>query len=270
MNSTGLLVLGGLLQGAGKGLADQYEERRQEALAALKRQYDVEDRDTKIAADAANTQAEIQGRKDIVSLTGDTNIKTEKVKGEEDRITAAARGEVEQQNIKLKGSIDLSNDTAIEKLKHDHNLDEITAKSLADTQHDLKLAHITPDHYEISANGQIIIYKKDGSAYVRGQSGDFVPKGSSDDTSFSGLLGNGEAAPAPKAAPGPVDAPAAPKANPNGNVKAQALARLPGLYAQAQQNPEQFRKQYPGMFDASGNLRPIEELKTQIENRYGE
>jgi hypothetical protein len=193
MKSGGYFILGGLLQGVGKGLEQDYQNKRQMALLALKRQYDVQDAATAHEYKLDETAAETEAKKGLLGVTGEQNRQTEEVKGAQDRLTEAAKNTNTQANIVLKGNIDLTHDQKIEAIKHDYNLDEITARSLADTQHDLKLAHITPDHYEVSANGQIIIYKKDGTAFVRGRAGDFVPRGSSDDdggASITGEMGN--------------------------------------------------------------------------------
>ena len=60
--------------------------------------------------------------------------------------------------------------------------------------------------------------------------------------------------------------------NPNGRLKAAALSQLGNTYAKIKANPgaaEDFRKQYPGMFDANGNLLPRQVLIDRVNQRYG-
>jgi hypothetical protein len=51
--------------------------------------------------------------------------------------------------------------------------------------------------------------------------------------------------------------------------RAAALAALGTAYAEASQNPSSVRTKYPALFDASGNLRPKDELIGQVNARYG-
>lgn len=248
---TGLMVLGGLLQGVGKGIENENEARRQEALLNLKHQFDVEQNTADNAAAQKRIETQVQGRIDAINATGDVNQQTEKVKGE-----------VDQANIRLTKSLDYSNDKNLKAIQQKYDLNKIQAQSVADTARDAKKAHIEVDHYEIAANGQIVIWKKDGTAFTRGADGSFVPRKSADDDSLD-IPGMTGATASSSAAPAPAKAPA------NDQIKGQALARLPGLYAQAQQNPQAFKQQYPGFFDANGNLRPIDELRQQVVDRYG-
>jgi hypothetical protein len=55
-------------------------------------------------------------------------------------------------------------------------------------------------------------------------------------------------------------------------VKADALANLGNVYAQISANPAaaaQYKRQYPGMFDANGNLLPKDVLIQRVNQRYG-
>jgi hypothetical protein len=52
-------------------------------------------------------------------------------------------------------------------------------------------------------------------------------------------------------------------------MQASALAALGTAYARASQNPQATRSQYPGMFDAQGNLLPKDVLIQRIKQRYG-
>jgi hypothetical protein len=84
----------------------------------------------------------------------------------------------------------------------------------------------------------------------------------------STLASDGKA-PSSKSSPVQQAAPAASPTSDQDAVRKQALARLPGLYAEARSDPDKYRNQYPGFYDASGKLRPINELKDQINSRYG-
>lgn len=185
------------------------------------------------------------------------------------------------EEITLKGNIDLSNDKAIEEVKNTYQLGQIQAKALADYQHDALLNHTTPDHYEKTTDGRIVIWNKDGSTRgALGPDGQFIPSGASESTSHSddgeggtisdtiAARGGGGGEPA-TGQPQPKSKPPAQASSGSANIKGQALARLPGLYMQIRQDPAKYRQQYPGMFDANGNLLPIDQLKDRINQRYG-
>ena len=219
---TGLMILGGLLQGAGKGIENEWEARRQEALLDLKRQYEIEDRDANNTADVEKERIRTAGNLAVVKETGAQNRQTEEVKGEQDRKNEAVKAENKAAEIRLTKGLDLSNDKVIEQLKHKYALSEIDARSLADTAREAKLAHIEVDHYEVAANGQIVIWKKDGTAFIRGGDGAFVPKGSKNDDDEDTTITGERASRAAPAAQAPK--PAAKK--PDQSVLAQ-LRRLP-------------------------------------------
>jgi hypothetical protein len=125
----------------------------------------------------------------------------------------------------------------------------------------------TPDHYESTANGQIVIWNKDGTTRgAIGNDGQFVPPGSDngDEPTITGTAaerGAGGAKPAAAAAK-PSDTAG------NARQKAQAIASLGNAYAAASANPEEYRQQYPGMFDAGGKLLPRKVLIDRINQRY--
>lgn len=255
MKSSGYFVLGGLLSGVGQGLVSQEETNRQNALLALKRQYDVEDRDARIqgAIDLAKTNNE--GRKEIVQATGEENRKTENVK---------LAGDLTK--IDFKGKIDFKNDTALEALKHKYNISEATVKAGLDLQKDLAVAGATVDHWETTTDGRLVAFNKKGDRLGQTEvPGTFQTKKSGSDDDEEGSISGEQSsrgAPAPAAAK-PAAAPA------KNNAKADALARLGNIYAAASQDPEKYRSQYPGMFDANGKLLPKEQLIARVNQRYG-
>jgi hypothetical protein len=129
MKSTGMFIAGGLLAGAGQAITKAAEERRQNALLALKRQWDTED--TAVADQHALDveAAKAQGRVLEIQATGEQNRQTEGVKrraGPDDRRCQGHRRG--RKTAEFKGNIDLSHDRAIEGLKHNYNLSEIQAR----------------------------------------------------------------------------------------------------------------------------------------------
>jgi hypothetical protein len=266
MKSGGLFVLGGLLAGAGKAITDNYEERRQMALLDLKRQWDTEDSVAAHQNKLDELQAQGQNQIDVINATGERNIATEKERGTQQRLTEATRGAEDRKTAEIKGNIDLSHDTQIEAIKHKYSLTEIQATAIAAYQKDAKLNHMQPDHYEKTADGHIVIWNKDGTTRgAIGTDGQFVPpgSGSDDEPTITGTAAdrNGGAKPAAAAAK-PSDTAG------NARQKAQAIASLGNAYAAASANPEEYRQQYPGMFDADGKLLPRKVLIDRINQRY--
>lgn len=266
MNAGGLAIVGGLLKGVGAGITADYEAKRQNALLALKRGWETQDAATAARTKAAQNATDYEQKKGLLGVEHGYRVDENAAKAADDRLTVVAKAGVDAKMLEIKGDIDLSHDKAIEALKHNYNLDEITARSLADTQHDLKIAHITPDHYEVGQNGQIVIWKKDGTAFVRGTGGDFVPKGSSEDDGGASITEARNARGASTTSDS--GTPAAPAANPK---KAQVLAMLGNAYAEAASNPQaaqEMRTKYPGMFNADGSLKPRSELLNLVNQQF--
>lgn len=148
-------VLGGLLQGLGQGVSNLYEERRQNALAALKRQEDVEDRDAKIAGAQDIAQIQTQGRKEVISLTGEENRKTEELKGRQRLEEIKTKGE---QDIKVEG-VKFSNQKQLDELGA--NLDIKKDKASQLLKKDIDGGQV--DHIDAADDGSMIVTYKNGT-----------------------------------------------------------------------------------------------------------
>jgi hypothetical protein len=261
VGATGLYVLGGLLGGAGQAITNEAEQRRQDALSALKRQYEVEDRNYNAAADLAKSKQAGENALAVVRATGTENRSTEVVKTQADAYLA-----------RLKGSIDLSNTTQIKALEHTYNVSEETVRAALDLKKQLAVAGQTVDHWAVTTDGKMVAFNKQGGVLRYSQNpGSFVPDGESispDDTGGSSTIsGAAEArgkptgkAPAKAASPG------------SEGIKAETLAQLGNVYMEISGNPEraaEYRQRYPAMFDANGKLLPKDVLIERVNQRYG-
>lgn len=258
MKSGGMLIVGGLLQGLGKGVENEWEARRQAALAELQRQQAVEDRDAKLKGAQTVAETEAAGRLAVVKETGAENRQTEETRGTQARLTEVTKG-AEARTTK---AFEVRTDAAMEKLKSAlKTREDAVSKKLA-----YELDQGGVQSVQVGADGTPVVVYKDGRTEER-PGIKLQLKGSADDDtgSISAAIDkrNGKA-PAPAAA----SAVAKPANSETAHIKGQALAQLPGLYAQIEQNPQKYRTQYPGMFDANGNLLPISVLKQRIDQRY--
>lgn len=250
-------VLGGLLQGLGKGVSDLYEERRQNALANLKRQQDVEDRDAKIAGAKDLAQIQTQGRKEVIELTGDQNRKTEEVKG---------RQRLEE--IKTKGDVDVKIEGV--KFENDKQLKRLGAEL------DIKKDRASQELARDIDGGKVssIEAADDGTMLVTYKNGTVVPKNvklrekssSSDDEegSISAELngrkpgsGGGAAQPAAK----PAQATNAPKKNEA--VRNKAYNALANAY------PSATPQTHPSFFNPDGTKKSAAQLRKEIDQATG-
>jgi hypothetical protein len=167
MSSTGDFILGGLLSGAGQAITKNADQARIDALEALKRQYQVEDRNYAADQEMQRTDAEIQGRKEIVGMTVEGNIATQRVKTAGDAYLA-----------QLRGTIDLNNTKVIEQLKHTYSISEDQVKSALDLQKELALAGQTVDHWAVTTDGKMVAFNKQGGVLrTSAHPGSFVPTG---------------------------------------------------------------------------------------------
>jgi hypothetical protein len=133
----------------------------------------------------------------------------------------------------------------------------------------------TVDHWDVTSDGKMVAFNKQGKVLAASSHpGSFnpsnQPKNEDDgDGSISGQRAARNGKPAPAAAePAPSKAPSPGSSN----IKAQALANLGNVYMEISGHPEkaqQYRLQYPGMFDANGKLLPKDSLIERINQRYG-
>jgi hypothetical protein len=189
----------------------------------------------------------------------------------------------EQQNIVLKGKIDLSNSATIEGLKNKYALSEDALKAALDLQNNLKLAGVTADHWAVTTDGKMVAFNKQGGVLrYSANPGSFIPSGESkSDDGLGGLGGDGsisgERASRGGTGKAPAKSAAAPSAKPSSSgdipgARGAALAKLGNVYAQVSANPAaktQYMQQYPGMFDENGNLLPRDVLIQRVNQRFG-
>jgi hypothetical protein len=249
MGVAGGYIAAGLLQGLGKGLSQDYEERRQVSLAALKRSWDQED--------AATAQADRIATLDHASEL-DTNkaVTVAKVAGEEQRLT---RTQEQADRITLEG-VKFGHDVSLTKLKAGLDKSNDAASKLLSAQIDAGQVNTT----HIGDDGSLVVVYKDGHSEKNDSIKVHIPTGKEGDDE-GGTIAAAQARqnggkPAPKKGEvGSQDIP---------GEKGAALAALGNAYAKATQDPDAVRRQYPAMF-RNGKLRPIGELKAEINSRYG-
>ena len=278
MGSGTSFLVGGLLSGLGSGLTQHAAQVRENALIALRRQYQQEDdareeQQTIASEGRAETRAiaahEREGALKVgllelasrhKRLEGETQQQWEerliRIRGEESRKTATHQGGI---------------DRSLENLR---SRNDITEGQLADARKlaaDAKLRGETVDHWEVTTDGKLVGLSATGKVIAKSTSpGSFNPsRGGRDEDSSDGSSqiraaqerqgggGSAKGEPAPKAAkPKPRDDNAA-------AARAKALATLGQVYANA--TPEE----YPGLF-RNGVKIPIEEAKRLIYQRYPE
>jgi hypothetical protein len=263
-------IIGGALQGYGEGL------EKQETAAQLQYQRDMaleQLRATNQSASAVQ-QSQLTDERDASHQAREFAYGTSK---------EAQKQTYEQSNIRLKGSIDLSNDKQLEAVKQRYKLTDIQAQSMADIQKDVAVAGQTVDHWAVTTDGKMVAFNKQGGVLRYSENpGSFIPSGESQNGSDTGVgIGGatGGSIAGERSARGSTPAPAAqqkPTAQKGSsaapaqpaNTKAAALAQAGNVYAAASQNPAAYRSKYPGMFDAQGNLLPRDEVVARIEQAY--
>jgi hypothetical protein len=260
-------IIGGALSGLGEGLEKQTILNNEDA-----RQQRLQEATSAREMALANLNSHLQDTRDANHQARDFAYGT---------ATNAQKQGFEQQNIRLKGSVDLTNDKTIEGLKHQYNISEDQIKSMLDLKKDLAVAGQTADHWGVTTDGRMVAFNKQGGVLrYSANPGSFVPSGESLSDGGTGVgTIDGEAA--SRNGAGGVSSTATPAAStkPTGQsspdqarVKADALANLGNIYAQISANPAaaaQYKRQYPGMFDANGNLLPKDALIQRVNQRYG-
>lgn len=168
-------IIGGALAGLGDGLEKQttmnYQSSRDElinqrevALAKLRGEIDRGN-----TAEQYNLMDRNAGRDDARGFAYGTQ-------------TAGQKQAFETQNIILKGNIDLTNDKTIAGLKHTYDLSEQAADDARELANQLTLNGVTVDHWEISTDGKLGAYSKDGHLLTQTMKpGSFQTKQTGDD-----------------------------------------------------------------------------------------
>lgn len=251
MASSGTMhILGGLLAGAGKGLALQHEERRQLALANLKRSWDTEDAAAAARSAEALQRQKHEGQKELLTLGGEIDKEKIETQGEVTVKVEAKKSQFDIDRDKAKAV----NEATIEKLKSQLRMKEDAASVRLLSQ----LESSETASVETAEDGTMIIVKKGGGYEVTPHK--LHVKSDSEGGGFS-LSGERERR------QGGDKAPEKPKED-NSARRQQALAALANTYHQAKNNPEEFKRRYPGWFNRDGTLKPMEELKATINRTY--
>lgn len=263
----------GLLKGLGSGLAMEAEQRRENALIALRRQYQQEDiaaTETRTIAaegraedrDIRKDEREFGVKKELVEIAQRYKQQENETNQQYEERLIRLRADEDRKSKTWQGNIDKT----MEKLKHQFNLTELQAKEAAELASDLEKAGKVADHWEVTSDGRLVGVSSTGQVIARSRNaGSFIPSrggnaDDGDDTSGGTIAGarartgGGEAPTAAKPTP-------APKADPNSNERATALARLGNVYHHA--TPEE----YPGLF-RNGKKISMEEAKRLIRERY--
>lgn len=270
-------IAAGLLKGLGAGLTAEYEKRREDALIALRRQYQTEDADL-----AYQRLQETEGRaekRDIASDEREANVKTgllalaQKYKQEENETNF----DYEQRLRRLQADLDKgkathqgSIDAGLKRLQSTLDLTEAQQRAKLELEAEIKKAGQVVDHWAVTSDGKLVGVSATGQVIAKSRHpGSFnAPGGSSDDEGDGG--GSISAArdrrdgkaPAPKkdtaAKPAPKEPDAAAE---NKRQREAALARLGNVYHRA--TPQE----YPGLF-RNGKKITMEEAKQRIHERY--
>lgn len=262
-------IIGGALAGYGDGLQQQTllnnENQRQEqlaeltaareqALASLQHGYKMDEQQSENAA-VDQRDANHQARDFAYSSATNTQKQA-----------------FEQQNIRLKGNVDLTNDKTIAALRNQYSLNEDQVKSMLELKNQLAVAGQTADHWGVTTDGRMVAFNKQGGVLRYSENkGSFIPSGESQngDDSLGGagtIAGERGSRGGTVAAPDPAASSSTPAAQGN---QAAALAQLGNVYAAASQNPAAYRAKYPGMFDAQGNILPKDVVIQRLTQSYG-
>lgn len=224
-------IAAGLLKGLGAGLTAEYEKRREDALIALRRQYQTEDADI-----AYQRLQETEGRAETRAIAADereANVKTgllvlaQKYKKEENETAF----EYEQRLKRLQSQLDKderthqgSIDAGLRRLDSKLKLTEAQEAAKIELENDIKKAGQVVDHWAVTSDGKLVGVSSTGQVIAKSRHpGSFNPPGSSSDDeggSEGGSISAARArrdgtAPPPKPAEKPAAKPKASQAAPN-------------------------------------------------------
>ncbi len=194
MKATGLAIVGGLLKGVGSGLQADYEDRRQLALANLKRGWDQEDAATAAAAKTAADARDFEQKKELLKLGAGYDAEKIEATGQQNRLTKAQET---ADQVKLE-TVKFNNEASLERLKSTLDIKEDAASKRLAAEID---------------KGQVksIDAAEDGTMLVTYNNGDVIkktvklrPPGSAKDDDEGGTIADaqnrrGGAAPKPAA-----------------------------------------------------------------------
>jgi len=183
-------ILGGALQGAGKGLAMQGQERAQSAASDLefRRRMALENLRNENQSARMREQADLNDRNDAraTSRKTDASIVTDNARTGND--------------VKLEG-VRASNQQALARLNSQLNMSEFEKKQAVELQNDLTKAGQKAAKFEVTADGRMVAYSETGQVLRASPPGTFNPSGSSDTTGLGSIIEQARAGKNPPAAP---------------------------------------------------------------------
>lgn len=237
MKSGTAFILGGLLQGAGKGITNLHEERRQNALLKLKRDQELENRSLDAAEVEAKRVADLAAKKELLREASEQDIEKAKITSNLKRAEREVDYTYDVKLENVRSGLKVKEDAASKRLAAE--IDKGQVKSI-----------------EAADDGTMLVAYNDGTVVKKNiKLRETRASGGEDDIpTISAARGERGSTPVAK--------PAAPASTDIPGEKGAALARLGQVYANA--TPDR----YPGLF-RNGKKIPIEEAKQLIYQRYG-
>lgn len=249
MNASGTAIFGGLLQGAGKALTTNYEERRQNALLALKRGWEKEDAAAATAAATSKDERDFDQQKELLGLGHEQKLEETAVSAREQRLTDSQ-----------KRAIDFSYDVKLEEVRAGLDIKKSAAEKKLAAEIDSGQIQST----RVGEKGELVKIYKSGKVEVDRGVKINLPSSEDEDESISSIRDRRKGGAQPQEKP-------AAENNGNAAQRAQVLARLGNAYAHAASSPqakEEARRKYPGMFNPDGSLKPREELIRIVNQQF--
>ena len=175
-------LLGAVLRGVGGWMVHEAQVQEEFNLAQMKADI-LASREVALE----NLRAQHQSERDATQHANE--LEQIDRTGEQNRLTSLTQGAVQarrdeandardlEKSITLKG-IDLKNDTALEKFRHQNDLSEIQARAAADLQNSLTEAGQTVDRIVFTKDGRGVAYSKLGKKIGETGAGIFNPTGS--------------------------------------------------------------------------------------------
>jgi hypothetical protein len=221
-------VLGGFLEGAGKGLAMQGQERAAQAAADLESRRRIALENLRAENNSANSrlQADLNDRNDARATARKTDATI---------VTDSARTENDIRLEGVRSSNQAANQQALARLQSSLNLTEYEKKAALDLKSELDKEGRTAARFEVTADGRMVAYSGTGQVLRASPPGTFTPPGSKDGGSIIEQARAAQSTPAP--APSPAPTKPAPAQTPKGAgaaqtytlADAQATARKHGV-----------------------------------------
>lgn len=236
VSSIGMAIGGGLLQGLGAGLTARHEERRQNALLAIKRAYQIEDRAYEREVKQEDRAADLEAKKELLGYGTQMDI---------------AKAEVGSNLKRAERAVDYDYDVKLETLRS--SLTEGRTRRLTEAEVRLRNSLDAGDVQSVQkgADGTAIVFYKDGRQEATGVK---LHLGGGDGEEGGGTIADARTR---RGGEKPASQPAAAKPA----LSDEDKARVATLYASA--TPET----RPYMFDQAGNKYPLEMVLKMVEGR---